>query len=172
MKKLQKHKFKLMILAVLIATLGIFGITGINAASSAPTSFTANSEKILEIVRNKLKQDGIDFAIIRVGYRGYGTGKIVMDPCFKKNIEGALANNIHVGVYFYSVAKNEMEKIINYMDTLNQLDTTDMEAMSHAFPVKNVFREDVVMPSTDREIITSNAPNSKDGCFVVPRTFE
>ncbi len=70
------------------------------------------------------------------------------------------------------VAKNEMEKIINYMDTLNQLDTTDMEAMSHAFPVKNVFREDVVMPSTDREIITSNAPNSKDGCFVVPRTFE
>jgi aspartyl-tRNA(Asn)/glutamyl-tRNA(Gln) amidotransferase subunit C len=47
-----------------------------------------------------------------------------------------------------------------------------MEAMSHAFPVKNVFREDVVMPSTDREIITSNAPNSKDGCFVVPRTFE
>ena len=48
MKKLQKHKFKLMILAVLIATLGIFGITGINAASSAPTSFTANSEKILD----------------------------------------------------------------------------------------------------------------------------
>ena len=65
-----------------------------------------------------------------------------------------------------------MEKIINYMDTLNQLDTTGIEAMSHAFPVKNVFREDVVQPSTDRDVITANAPNSKDGCFVVPRTFE
>ena len=69
-------------------------------------------------------------------------------------------------------AKIEMEKIINYMDTLNQLDTTGIEAMSHAFPVKNVFREDVVQPSTDRDVITANAPNSKDGCFVVPRTFE
>ena len=69
-------------------------------------------------------------------------------------------------------AKTEMEKIINYMDTLNQLDTTGIEAMSHAFPIKNVFREDVVQPSTDRDIITANAPNSKDGCFVVPRTFE
>ena len=69
-------------------------------------------------------------------------------------------------------AKTEMEKIINYMDTLNQLDTTGIEAMSHAFPVKNVFREDVVQPSTDRDVITVNAPNSKDGCFVVPRTFE
>ena len=69
-------------------------------------------------------------------------------------------------------ATTEMEKIINYMDTLNQLDTTGIEAMSHAFPVKNVFREDVVQPSTDRDVITANAPNSKDGCFVVPRTFE
>ena len=69
-------------------------------------------------------------------------------------------------------AKTEMEKIINYMDTLNRLDTTGIEAMSHAFPVKNVFREDVVHPSTDRDVITANAPNSKDGCFVVPRTFE
>ena len=47
MKKLKMHKFKLMILAVLIAMLGIFTVTG-NAASSAPTSFTANSEKLLE----------------------------------------------------------------------------------------------------------------------------
>ena len=48
MKKLKVNKFKLMILAVLVATLGIFGITGINAASTAPQSFTANSEKLLD----------------------------------------------------------------------------------------------------------------------------
>lgn len=68
--------------------------------------------------------------------------------------------------------KTEISKIIDYMDTLNELDTTDIEAMSHAFPVKNVFREDVVKPSVDREVITFNAPNKKDGCFKVPKTVE
>ncbi len=68
--------------------------------------------------------------------------------------------------------KNELEKIINYIDTLNELDTSNVDAMSHAFPLKNVFREDVVLPSTDREIITSNAPNRKDGCFKVPKAVD
>ena len=48
MKKLKLNKFKLTVLAVLVAALGIFGITGINAASTAPQSFTADSEKLLE----------------------------------------------------------------------------------------------------------------------------
>lgn len=68
--------------------------------------------------------------------------------------------------------KDELEKIINYMDTLNELDTTNIEAMSHAFPVKNVFREDVVEESVDRDIITLNAPNKKDGCFKVPKAVD
>lgn len=68
--------------------------------------------------------------------------------------------------------KEEIGKIIDYMDTLNTLDTTDIEAMSHAFPVKNVFREDVVKPSVDRDIITLNAPQKKEGCFKVPKTVE
>lgn len=70
------------------------------------------------------------------------------------------------------IAKNEMEKIINYMDTLNTLDTSGIEAMSHAFPVKNVFREDIVMPSVDRNSITLNAEHKKEGCFKVPKTVE
>ena len=69
-------------------------------------------------------------------------------------------------------AKNEMNKIIDYMDILNQLDTTGIEAMSHAFPVKNVFREDILEPSKDRQDILFNAPNKKDGAFKVPKTFE
>ncbi len=48
MKKIKEHKFKITMLAFLIVALGIFGITSINAASTAPPSFTANSEKILE----------------------------------------------------------------------------------------------------------------------------
>ena len=68
--------------------------------------------------------------------------------------------------------KEEIGKIIDYMDTLNTLDTTDIEAMSHASPVKNVFREDVVKPSVDRDIITLNAPQKKEGCFKVPKTVD
>lgn len=47
------------------------------------------------------------------------------------------------------------------MDILNELDTTGIEAMSHAFPVKNVFREDAVQPSIEREYVILNAANKK-----------
>ncbi len=69
-------------------------------------------------------------------------------------------------------AKSELEKIINYMDVLNSLDTSNVEEMSHAFPVKNVFRDDVVGESVNRDLITLNAPEKKDGCFKVPKTVE
>lgn len=56
--------------------------------------------------------DGIDFAFIRVGYRGYGTsGTLNEDTFFKANIEGATAAGIDVGVYFFSQAINEAEAI-------------------------------------------------------------
>ena len=55
---------------------------------------------------------GVDFAIIRCGYRGYGSeGKIVQDPYFEQNIKGALKNGIKVGIYFYSTAINEAEAL-------------------------------------------------------------
>ena len=41
-------------------------------------------------------------------------------------------------------AKTDMEKMLDYIDTLNELDTSGIEPMSHVFPVNNVFREDVV----------------------------
>lgn len=59
----------------------------------------------------KVKAAGIDFAIIRVGFRGYGTGAIVLDEYFTQNIEGALAAGIKVGVYFFSQAINEAEAV-------------------------------------------------------------
>ena len=51
----------------------------------------------------------VDFAIIRAGYRGYGTGKIVEDPRFRQNAEGATAAGIDVGFYFFSTAINDAE---------------------------------------------------------------
>ena len=41
----------------------------------------------------------------------------------------------------------ELQDILTYIDTLNELDTTDVEAMSHSFPITNVLRKDEVKPS-------------------------
>ena len=62
-----------------------------------------------EIDWAKVAADGVDFAFIRVGNRGYGTGAIVEDAQFEANIKGALSNGIQVGVYFFSQAINEEE---------------------------------------------------------------
>ena len=47
-------------------------------------------------------------------------------------------------------AKSDMEKMLDYIDTLNELDTAGIEPMSHVFPVSNVFREDVVTNRDNR----------------------
>ncbi len=65
----------------------------------------------------KVKENGVEFAMIRTGIRGYGVssdginGKIVQDSKFVENINGAINNNIEVGVYFFSQAINEQEAI-------------------------------------------------------------
>ena len=69
-------------------------------------------------------------------------------------------------------AKTDMEKMLDYIDTLNELDTTGIEPMSHVFDVSNVFREDVVTGTDEREELLANAPGVKDGMFKVPRTVE
>ncbi len=59
---------------------------------------------------DKVKADGIDFAIIRVGYRGYGSaGTLVLDYKFEENIQGAIDAGLEVGVYFYTQAINTTE---------------------------------------------------------------
>ena len=60
---------------------------------------------------NAVKADGITFAIIRCGYRGYGTGALVEDSTYRKNIQGAINAGLKVGVYFYSQAINEAEAV-------------------------------------------------------------
>ena len=57
----------------------------------------------------KVASDGIDYAMIRAGYRGTTEGKLLQDDRFTENIEGALAAGLDVGVYFYSQAVNKKE---------------------------------------------------------------
>lgn len=69
-------------------------------------------------------------------------------------------------------AKEDMAKMLDYIDTLNELDTSGVEPMTHIFPVNNVFREDEEKDEWSREEILENAPKQKDGFFQVPKTVE
>ena len=68
-------------------------------------------------------------------------------------------------------AKKDMESMLDYIDKLNELDTSNVEPMSHVFPVHNVFREDVVTNGDGSKETLSNAPAQKDGGFKVPKTI-
>ncbi len=69
-------------------------------------------------------------------------------------------------------AKKDMKRILDYFDKLNELDTEQVEPMTHIFPVENVFREDVVENGDNREGILANAPETKEGSFKVPKTLQ
>lgn len=80
-----------------------------------------------EIDWNKVAASGVEFAIVRLGYRGYGTGAIVMDETAIQNIEGALGANIKVGVYFFSQAvtiQEAVEEAEFVIDKIKQYDIT------------------------------------------------
>ena len=63
-----------------------------------------------EIDWAKVAASGIEFVMIRVGYRGYGTeGTLNLDSCFQKNLAGAKAAGLKVGAYFFSQAINTAE---------------------------------------------------------------
>ncbi len=63
-----------------------------------------------EVNWEKVASDGIDFVILRVGYRGYGTkGIMEVDENFYKNYDGAISAGLLVGAYFYSQATNALE---------------------------------------------------------------
>lgn len=59
----------------------------------------------------KVKNDGIDFVFIRIGYRGYANGILHLDDKFEENITNAKKAGLKVGVYFFSQAINEKEAI-------------------------------------------------------------
>ena len=68
--------------------------------------------------------------------------------------------------------EKDLQSILDYIDTLNELDTEGVEPASHSFPVANVVREDEVTNPAGAEEILQSAPDSRDGCFAVPKTVE
>jgi aspartyl-tRNA(Asn)/glutamyl-tRNA(Gln) amidotransferase subunit C len=64
---------------------------------------------------------------------------------------------------------HQIGTILDYVDTLNRLDTTGVSPTSHAIFLTNAFREDEIKPHLDLELALSNAPEKNEGTFSVPR---
>jgi aspartyl-tRNA(Asn)/glutamyl-tRNA(Gln) amidotransferase subunit C len=66
----------------------------------------------------------------------------------------------------------QLSRILDHADTLKRLNTDKVEPTSHAIPMKNVLREDKVIPCLDLDRILANAPQAEEGMFRVPRIVE
>lgn len=68
-------------------------------------------------------------------------------------------------------ARADMERMLDYIDTLNELDTEGVQPLSHVFPVHNAFREDAVTNGDGSEDTLKNAPVRAGQSFKVPKTI-
>lgn len=66
----------------------------------------------------------------------------------------------------------QLDNILAYIDKLNQADTTGVEPMTHAMPMANAFREDVVTPSLTNDAALANGPEIRGSSFRVPKVIE
>ena len=104
----------------------------------------------LDIDWEKVAADGVEFAIIRLGFRGSTEGALVLDTFYEANMEGALAAGIDVGVYIFTQALNEEEAIEEAEFVLEHIagyDITypvviDIEAISTANPRTRYMTQD------------------------------
>ncbi|MDO4305893.1 MAG: Asp-tRNA(Asn)/Glu-tRNA(Gln) amidotransferase subunit GatC [Eubacteriales bacterium] len=68
-------------------------------------------------------------------------------------------------------AKEDMQKMLDYVEKLDELDTENVEPLSHIFGDSNVFREDVVTNGDAKEEMLANAPKAKEYQYQVPKTI-
>ena len=68
-------------------------------------------------------------------------------------------------------ARQDMQKMLDYVEKLDELDTDGVEPLSHIFGDQNVFREDVVTNGDNKEAMLANAPKAKEGQYQVPKTI-
>lgn len=81
---------------------------------------------------------------------------------------GRLAR-LEIGDEELTTLSGQLTTILGYVEKMNELDTSQVEPVSHALAVVNAFREDEVMPSLPREEALANAPAATDEAFIVPK---
>ena len=74
-----------------------------------------------------VKESGVEFAIIRCGYRGPSSGSLIIDPAYEENIRGAIEADIPVGVYFFTQAVNEVEAVEEASMVINLIRQYDVD---------------------------------------------
>jgi aspartyl-tRNA(Asn)/glutamyl-tRNA(Gln) amidotransferase subunit C len=66
----------------------------------------------------------------------------------------------------------DLNNILQYVEKINELDTSNVEPTSHILPIRNVVRADVVKPSPGPEVMLSNAPDREENFIKVPSVME
>ncbi len=84
---------------------------------------------------------------------------------------GSLAR-IHLEENELDDLTRNLADILHYIEKLKTLDVKDIQPTSHVLPIKNVYREDKVLPSLPQEQALATAPNQHKGFFKVPQVIE
>jgi aspartyl-tRNA(Asn)/glutamyl-tRNA(Gln) amidotransferase subunit C len=67
---------------------------------------------------------------------------------------------------------SQLGLVLEHVAKLNEIDVSQVEPMAHSFPIYNIFREDQIRESLDREAALSNAPHQAQGLFIVTKVVE
>jgi len=106
---------------------------------------------------NKVREAGVEFAVVRIGFRAYGkAGDLHEDPYYKKNIEGAHNAGLDVGVYFYAQAINEEEAVEEADFVLKLLDGYSLE-LPIVYDPEHVLNDEARTDNVTGEQFTKNA---------------
>ena len=88
----------------------------------------------------------------------------------KKDVEHiALLSRLELEEEETQLYTEQLNAILEYVNKLGELDTSDIEPTAHVLPLKNVFRDDVVKEGLKQEDALSNAPDQENGFFKVPK---
>lgn len=110
-----------------------------------------------EIDWEKVKADGYDFAMIRLGYRGYGAdGTLNLDKRFRENVENAKKAGLDVGVYFFAQAVNKEEAVEEAEFVLDALEEEELQ-MPVVYDPETVTEEEARTGEVTGEQFTRNA---------------
>ena len=91
----------------------------------------------------------------------------------RKDVEHvALLSRLDLSENELDTFTGQLDAILEYIDVLNQVDTSAVEPMAHVLEIRNVMRSDEVQPSLPREAALQNAPDAEDGFFKVPKIVE
>lgn len=110
-----------------------------------------------DIEWERVKKDGMEFAIVRIGYRGYGAaGTLNADTAFEKHMKGARDAGLDVGVYFFAQAINEQEAIEEAEYVLELLKGRELD-LPVVYDPETVLEPGARTAGVSREQFTKNA---------------